>query len=445
MLSSHQQEVINNHIDICKEKDKTIQGLEQVKAELVKEKKENAMNRTLINESNEKHELITIQLRDGLFREEQKDKQIREFENTNESLREEINDLKAKLSEVESQRFHDIAEISRYRTDIISFFSFFSGCRSKPFTIYCSFVYSYSLKSNLSQAKLEYAAVIVEIQTKIKCKEEVISEMKLKLLFANEKISELDDQIKDQKMKADKNHSVMEAEMIRRYREEEIRRITDEGIKTDLLERIDALKVMTSSYIQGLYEQCLAQEIILSRDVPSGQIKPTKMISKKSISIFDFVLDRLEAKIESTQIDWGVLLEKDEDRRKIFGHLNNRSHMNISQIDELIKLIHSRKSTEMHHMKVDYKTAINDIDLRHKKEVSTLYEEIKTKDMKYAGLDKSYKEKTAKLSNTTNELNKLTKLMNKKKEHIQELEKIIINFRSKEESLQNDISEVSMF
>lgn len=111
MLSSQQQEVINNHIDICKEKDKTIQGLEQVKAELVKEKKENAMNRTLINESNEKHELITIQLRDGLFREEQKDKQIREFENTNESLREEINDLKAKLSEVESQRFHDIAEI----------------------------------------------------------------------------------------------------------------------------------------------------------------------------------------------------------------------------------------------------------------------------------------------------------------------------------------------
>lgn len=269
--------------------------------------------------------------------------------------------------------------------------------------------------------------------------------MKLKLLFANEKISELDDQIKDQKMKADKNHSVMEAEMIRRCREEEIRRITDEGIKTDLLERIDALKVMTSSYIQGLYEQCLAQEIILSRDVPSGQIKPTKMISKKSIPIFDFVLDRLEAKIESTQIDWGVLLEKDEDRRKIFGHLNNRSHMNISQIDELLKLIHSRKSTEMHHMKVDYKTAINDINLRHKKEVSTLYEEIKTKDMKYAGLDKSYKEKTAKLSNTTNELNKLTKLMNKKKKHIQELEKRIINFRSKEESLQNDISEVSMF
>jgi len=132
LLSSHQQEVINNHIDICKEKDKTIQGLEQVKAELVKEKKENAMNRTLINESNEKHELITIQLRDGLFREEQKDKQIREFENTNGSLREEINDLKAKLSEVESQRFHDIAEISRYRTDIISFFSFFQVVDQSP-------------------------------------------------------------------------------------------------------------------------------------------------------------------------------------------------------------------------------------------------------------------------------------------------------------------------
>ena len=65
--------------------------------------------------------------------------------------------------------------------------------------------------------------------------------------------------------------------------------------------------------------------------------------------------EKISQKIDSTHINWKLELEDENERRKVFGNLNNRVLMNLGHIDSLIKRLHAKHSNEIcnHVKKVD--------------------------------------------------------------------------------------------
>jgi len=109
---------------------------------------------------------------------------------------------------------------------------------------------------------------------------------------------------------------------------------------------VDNLSTLTSSYIRGLFDHCLAQENILrlGESLPSNRTSTITHIPETNLSL---VMDRLGKKLDSSHVNWGSVLADEKDRRQIYGNLNNRMHMNLNEIDKLIKTINKKHEAQM--------------------------------------------------------------------------------------------------
>lgn len=209
-----------------------------------------------------------------------------------------------------------------------------------------------------------------------------INELTSSLKGCHEKILHLEcdshkEQVDHQKFRAQMLQDLQNCEMEAKRRKEE-----DEIKKGVLSKRIAHLMTMTSSYIQNLYEQCLTQEELISLENQSMS-RNNKRINESKQSIVaknkknvHLIIERLEKRIESIHIDWEGLLKDDDDRRVVFGNLNNRSQINHSQIDDLIKQIHVRRKSDLEKTELNHSNAINELKCKQQTETSLLKDQI---------------------------------------------------------------------
>jgi len=129
-------------------------------------------------------------------------------------------------------------------------------------------------------------------------------------------------------------------------------------------ESIEVLSTLTSSYIRGLYEHCIVQENILPLLEESPPPDRPAKISEGNLAL---VMERLNKKIESAHVDWDSVLMDDKDRRQIFGNLNNRMQMNLSDINRFIAKIRRKHEVEMRRKGED--NALKELNVKKSYEV----------------------------------------------------------------------------
>ena len=272
-------------------------------------------------------------------------------------------------------------------------------------------------------------------------RERSISELETTLKNANKKIHQQQEAMTEEKLRGEEYRFQMEKELHVQRINEEKRIIEENMIKNGLTDRVGFFMTLTSSYIQGLYEQCLAQEELILIEDSSLPAYTTQKIGNRTKS--NLIIERLENKIESIHIDWEGILQNDDDRRKVFGNLNNRSQINMSHIDYLIKRIHSKNSSETTRIQKGHENELVEIFSRHRNELSRLQKQMSIKDSNYKTLDTSLKKQKEQLSNASIDIEKLNEVLKEKQRRIDNLDSQILNAKKKEASLQQDLSTVS--
>ena len=162
---------------------------------------------------------------------------------------------------------------------------------------------------------------------------------------------------------------------------EEERAKMDRTENTDLKEKVDFLINLTSSYIQGLYEQCMEQEHILTLEdaLPNNISKSTKARSSHILDPLKLIEDKLSQKVESIHLNWEKLLEDESHRRVIFGNLNNRVQMNLGRIDMLIKRLHGKYGNDLKREEERHAKKLNDLKKLHSEKISHFESQMKKK------------------------------------------------------------------
>ena len=114
-----------------------------------------------------------------------------------------------------------------------------------------------------------------------------------------------------------------------------------------LMEKDKSLEVManlSSSHIQGLYDYTMALEKILENG-GKDNVKPALKYTENNKNL-SYILNKLEKRLDSTDINWKNLLEDEGDRRHIFGNLNNRLHLNLFKLKKHIENLHRKHRLE---------------------------------------------------------------------------------------------------
>ncbi len=292
-------------------------------------------------------------------------------------------------------------------------------------------------------------ATQTELQATIDHRERSITELKDMVTKANQKIYELEEDIRKNTKEHKEYRIEVDKEMKRRQREEDVRAEKDLALKNTMSDRITFLSTMTSSYVQGLYEQCLAQEeLILLEDSSSSLPNPktSKMSSHKNFSKgetketkLEIIMERLEKKVDSIHIDWEGMLEHDDDRRKIFGNLNNRSQINLSHIDDLIKKIRVKNQSDIERLEVGFKKKMEDNISKHQDDVFRLQKEINLKESSFRKVNATLKETKDHLSKALAAIDELNIVQERKNTEIDDLNNEIKAANKRQDNLQCEL------
>ncbi len=301
------------------------------------------------------------------------------------------------------------------------------------------------MKQNLQQVKDESIVIQDELKATLQCRDTSISELNRMNSEANEKIIALEKALDQEKALFHKYRSDMKKEIEMNQIKEENRKAQDETIKNELHERIDFFMIITSSYIQGLYDQCLAQEQLMLVEDPTFRPATSRQLKGGNTKNLNLILEQLNNKIESVHINWEGLLQNDDERRVIFGNLNNRSQLNLSYIDDLIKRIHIKYTSEVARIESDHGSSLDQLLSKYKNEKSKLQMQIASKNDNYNGLEKTFHEESKKLSDTISDNDKLHEMLKDKEAYIVEQNNQMSDFQRNEFTLQNEISSVRIF
>jgi hypothetical protein len=205
---------------------------------------------------------------------------------------------------------------------------------------------SFRLESELSVSRNEINEMKCQFKEAATRYERTIQGWESRNLISKEKIANLEREIL-LKVDEDKEYRQKVKLDIDSYNEAEEKRTVQYAAEKDMItDKLNVLDSLTSSYIRGLYDHCLAQDEIL--DIESKERK-TKNPSKNGIQSnkLSYVFERLENKSESMHIDWDEILGNENDRRQIYGKLNNRAERNLSDISKLINRMRSRHGAIM--------------------------------------------------------------------------------------------------
>lgn len=317
----------------------------------------------------------------------------------------------------------------------------------RVYHLYCNQRNSFlSLKQNIQQVKNESIAIQDELKAILQRRDTSISELKTMNSEANEKIITLEKALVQEKALFHEYRSDTKKEIEMNQIKEENRKAQDEAIKNELHQRIDFFMIITSSYIQGLYDQCLAQEQLMLVEDPTFRPAISRQRLKGgNTKNLNLILEQLNNKIESIHINWEGMLQNDDDRRVIFGNLNNRSQLNLSYIDDLIKKIHIKYTSEVARIESDHGSSLDQLVSRHRNEKSKLLMQIASKNDNYTGLENTFHEKSKKLSDTISDNDKLHEMLKEREAYIVEQDNQMSDFQRNEVTLQNEISSVRIF
>lgn len=183
-----------------------------------------------------------------------------------------------------------------------------------------------------------------------------VENLDAKLASANMLIKDLRAELLKEKKEAEAFRKDTKLNLEMREQKESERSANDQRRNNDSSKQVDELTNLTLSHIQGLYDQCLEQELILIAEgaLPKTRVKRMSS-SSEQITPIKSIEEKISQQIDSTHINWKVELEDEHERRKVFGNLNNRVLMNLGHIDSLIKRLHAKHSNEIcnHVKKVD--------------------------------------------------------------------------------------------
>lgn len=409
LLSIKQKQEIDRLTTVYKEKEIISDELERTKLDLINEKKEHETCQHLLEDSTKKNQLLLLQVEEGLERERNNKKSMKDLDDQNNNHRNNINDLEIELSQMQKES---------------------EMCHSQIL----------SLKKNIQQIEDESEATQNELKATIYHRQRSVSELEAMLKNANSKIDQLEEAISMEKLRSEEYRLKMDNELKMQQINEEKRIEEENMVKQGLADRIDFFMTLTSSYIQGLYEQCLAQEeliLIEGSSLPVHNKQKIRTQTKKNL-----ILERLENKIDSIHIDWEGILKNDDDRRKVFGNLNNRSQINMSHIDELVKRIHSKNSSETMRIQKGHENELMDTFSRHRNELARLQKQIRFKDSNYNVLDMSLKKQKEQLSNASIDIKKLNETLKEKQRRIDNLDSQILHAKKEESFMQQDLLKV---
>ena len=165
-------------------------------------------------------------------------------------------------------------------------------------------------------------------------------------------IKDLRAELSIEKNEAEKYRKETHLEMERREKQKIERAANDQHRNDELNKRVDELNLLTLSHIRGLYDQCLEEENILHIEgaLPGTKVTRIPPSDQRSTPI-KYIEEQITKKKSSTHIEWGVVLEDEKERRKVFGNLNNRVLMNLGHIDSLIKRLHTKHTYELKRLK----------------------------------------------------------------------------------------------
>ena len=165
------------------------------------------------------------------------------------------------------------------------------------------------------------------------------------------------------------------------------KKATDESIE-DKNKELEALQNLTSSFIRGTYDHCLAQEKILQIEgfLAKSCVKNAKIENEN----LNHVLYNLNKRLESRHFDWDELLNNATDRRQIFGNLNNRLQRNLHNLGTLIENIRARHEAEIERMKNRNNEKMEELICSYKENIDQLETSIQLKDNQVLSLSKKY-------------------------------------------------------
>lgn len=297
----------------------------------------------------------------------------------------------------------------------------------------------------MQRTKEESCAIQNNLKATIAHRETSITELKAIVTNANDNIHRLEDELKEEKRLSEKHRDEMDKKILSLRIKEEERISQDTDIKLQLTKRVEFFKTLTSSYIQGLYEQCLAQEeLILMEDQSFYSTQALSKMKCGNVPNLNLIAENLENKIESVHIDWESLLHDDDDRRIIFGNLNNRSQMNLSQIDNVMKRIHAQYLSEIKQIRTGHENDIKEVSSRHREGLFQLQNQIRLKESNFGSLERSFTAKVEKLSDALDEVENLKVTLTDKEEQIFQLSHQVVEAKENANVLHHEISEVRM-
>lgn len=272
--------------------------------------------------------------------------------------------------------------------------------------------------------------------------------MTLSLEGCRRKTKQLEEHLKDDQEKH-RQFSVQMTQDLQNCEVEAKRRAEEDKAEVDALSnRVAHFMTLTSSYIQSLYEQCLTQERMISLEDPSllsihssnSKFHRSTSMNKKKVN---HVIDRLENSIESMHVDWEGILCDDNDRRIVYGNLNNRSQINNSQIDNLIKRIKQRQKSELDSLQLKNSQALNALKSNYQSEISSLNKQIYLTERKLKDLNATLNESKNDLSIARAEIGNLVDTKEKNEVEMDALEKALAKSKHIAEELQGKLVMVS--
>ena len=99
---------------------------------------------------------------------------------------------------------------------------------------------------------------------------------------------------------------------------------------------LEVMANLSSSHIQGFYDYIMDLEKIIENG-GKDNVKPALKYIENNKNL-NYILSKLEKRLDSTDINWKNLLKDEGDRRHISENLNNRLHVNLFKLKKHIKI-----------------------------------------------------------------------------------------------------------
>ena len=196
-------------------------------------------------------------------------------------------------------------------------------------------------------AKEENLNLKQKLATTVDERNATVGDLEQRLRRAEDQITTLKRGLKKEKEASESFRLQTRLELKKMQTIEQQRAQEDKTTNDNLTNKGNLLMNLTSSHIQGLYDQCLEQEHILRLECALPSSISTKKSSSSVSEALKNIEDKLAQKVESIHLNWEALLEDECNRRVVFGNLNNRAMMNLGHIDRLIRRLHGKYENDL--------------------------------------------------------------------------------------------------